>query len=80
MEMQHWCLPLLKMGKMAVAPKKTHPRAKLPITNSPKDLISSFSSVNENGKLVSVIMENGENDCSSPKTCPRAKLPDYQPT
>ena len=40
----------------------------------PKVWVSGFSSVNRNGKLVMVIMENGKNGCSSTKTCSRAKL------
>ena len=50
------------------------PRAKLPITNSPKVWISGFPSINRNVNLVSAIMENGKNGHSSQKMHPRAKL------
>ena len=33
MEMENWCQPLQKMGKVDIAPQKTCPRAKLPITD-----------------------------------------------
>ena len=117
-EMENWCQPLWKMGKMAIAPileqnfqlptplmfgspvfrvsiekenwcqplwkmenssPEMHPRAKLPITETPKVWISGFPSLDRNRKLVSAIMKNGENGCSSPKTCPRAKLPIIDP-
>ena len=51
------------------------PRAKLPITDSPKVWVSGFLIVYRNAKLVSAITENGKNGRSSPKTCPRGKLP-----
>ena len=70
------------MGKMAIAPQKRHPRAKLPITDPPQVWVSSFLSVNRNAKLVSAITENGKNGRSTPKTKkmrPRAKLPITDP-
>ena len=73
MEMQNWCWPLQKMGKIAVAPQKTHPRVKLPISEPPKVWVFGFLSVDGNAKLVSAIMENGKNGHSTLKTCPRAK-------
>ena len=54
-------------------------RVKLPITDPPKAWVSSFLSVNGNRKLVSVIIENGENGCSFPKMHPRVKLPTTDP-
>ena len=71
METENWCRPLRKMGKMAVAPQKMHPRAKLLITNPPKVWVSSFPSVDRNKKLVSAITENGKNGHSFPKMHPR---------
>ena len=64
---------------MAVAPQKSRPRAKLPITDPPKVWVSGFPSVDGNAKLVSAITENGKNGRSSPKTHPRAKLPITDP-
>ena len=55
------------------------PRAKLPITDPPKDWVSGFSSVDGNAKLVSAIIENGNNGHSTPKMLPRAKLPITDP-
>ena len=43
---------------MALTPPKMHPRAKLPINDPPKVWVSSFPSVDRNGKLVLAIMKN----------------------
>ena len=69
----------MKNGKNGRSTPKMRPRAKLPITDSPKVWVSGFLSVNGNAKLVSAITENGKNGCSAPKTCPRAKLPITDP-
>ena len=66
-------------GKNGHSSPKTHPRAKLPITDSPKVWVSGFPSVDRNAKLVSAIMENGKHGRSSLKTHPRAKLPITNP-
>ena len=50
METENWCWPLWKMGKMSVAPPKTHPRAILLITNPPKLWVSGLPSVGHYGK------------------------------
>ena len=40
-EMENWCQPLWKMGKMSIASQNTS-WTKLPITEPPKDWVSSF--------------------------------------
>ena len=79
MEMQNWCRPLQKMGKMAVAPQKCVLEQNFQLPTPPKVWVSGFLSVDGNTKLVSPITENGKNGHSSPKTCPRAKLPITDP-
>ena len=78
-EMQNWCQSLQKMGKMAVTPQKCilEWNFQVPSLGLPpaKVWVSGFPSVDGNAKLVSAIMENGKNGCSSPKMHPRVKLP-----
>ena len=69
----------MENGKNGHSAPKTHPRVKLPITNSPEVWVTGFPSVDGNRKLVSAIMENGKNGHSSPKTHPRVKLPITNP-
>ena len=69
----------MENGENGHSSPKTHPRAKLPITNTPKVWVSGFLSVDGNAKLVSAITENGKNGCSSQKMRPRAKLPITDP-
>ena len=78
-EMENWCRPLQKMGKMAIAPQKRILEQNFQFTNPPKVWVSGFLSVDGNAKLVSAITENGTNGCSSPKMHPRAKLPITDP-
>ena len=78
-EMENWCRPLQKMGKMAIAPQKRILEQNFQFTNPPKVWVSSFPSVDGNGKLVSAITENGKNGCSFPKMHPRTKLPITNP-
>ena len=47
-------------GKNGHSTPKTHPRAKLPITDPLQVWVSGFLSVNRNAKLVLAITENGE--------------------
>ena len=54
-------------GKNGHSSPKMRPRAKLPITDTPKVWVSGFPSVDGNGKLVSAITENGKNGRSSQK-------------
>ena len=64
-----------KWEKWLVAPQK-HVLEKNSQLLSPLKFGSLvFLSVDGNRKLVLAIMENWKNCCSSPKTCPRAKLP-----
>ena len=80
METQNWCRPLIENGKNGRSTPKTHPRAKLPITDPSQVWVSGFLSVDGNAKLVSAITENGKNGRSTPKTHPRAKLPITDPS
>ena len=70
---------IMENGKNGHSSPKMCPRAKLPITDPPKDWVSGFLSVDGNSKLVLAIMEDGKNGHSSPKTRPRAKLPITDP-
>ena len=58
---------------------KMHSRAKVTITDPPKVWVSSFPSVDRNGKLVSAIMKNQKNGYNSPKMHPRANVPITEP-
>ena len=51
---------IMKNWKNGRSSPKTHPRAKLPITNPTKVWVSSFPSVNGYGTLVSAIMKKLE--------------------
>ena len=70
-EMQNWCQPLQKMGKMAVAPQKHILEQNFQLPTPPKVWVSGSPSVDGNAKLVSAITENGKNGRSSPKTPPK---------
>ena len=67
------------MGKMAVAPQRCILERNFQLPTPLKVWVSGFPYVDGNAKLVSAITENGENDRSSPKMCPRAKLPITDP-
>ena len=67
------------MGKMAVAPQKCILEQNFQLPTPPKVWVSGFLSVNGNANLVLAIIENGKNNRSSPKMCPRAKLPITDP-
>ena len=67
------------MGKMAVAPQKRVLEQNFQLPTPLKFGSPDFLSVDGNAKLVSAITENGKNGRSSPKTCPRAKLPITDP-
>ena len=65
----------MKNQKNGFNSPKMHPRAKVPITDPPKVWVSSFPSVDRNGKLVLAIKKNQKNGSNSPKMHPRAKVP-----
>ena len=66
MEMENWCLAIMKNQKNGSNSPKMHPRAKVPITDPPKVRVSGFLSVDGNEKLVSGIMKNQKNASNSP--------------
>ena len=57
-----------------------HPRAKIPITDTPKVWVCGSPYVDGNSKLVSAIMKNQKNGSNAPKMHPRAKLPIINPS
>ena len=60
-------LAIMKNGINGHSTQKTRPRAKLPITESPKVWVSSFPSVDGYGKLVSALWRIGKMSIASQK-------------